>query len=175
MSNIMDVPKKWILVIDDDSTDIYWMEEAIAGASKDDFNYHLSKATNPREARALLKAITQECGDRDEIIVFSDVNMPSESGLQFLEWLKDQPAFNGIPVVIVSSFDRRADVTRAFELGAVACMAKPPQPGAVKGLLKTIKGLSVDTKYIERIVTRRKSPTPGFITAASELPDGTTR
>jgi DNA-binding NarL/FixJ family response regulator len=165
----MSVPKKWILAVDDDSSDMFWMETAIAGASEGDFSYHLSKATTPREARALLKAMIRDCEEQDEIIIFSDVNMPTKSGLQFLEWLKDQPAFNGIRVVIVSSFDRRAEVIRAYELGAVACMVKPPQAGGVKGLLRMIKGLSSGTKYMAEIVARRNGAIPAFITPASEV------
>lgn len=166
----MGVPKKWILAVDDDSNDLHWMEAAISGASIDEFSYHLSKAKSAVEARVYLTALIEECQEGDEIIVFSDVNMPCESGLQLLEWLKEQPQFEGIPVVIVSSFDRRRDIIRAFELGAVACMFKPPEPKAVKGLLKTIKGLSGVKNYLNGYPDSRDGSKPAFITSTRARP-----
>ena len=168
-SKLLRAPKKWILAVDDDANDLFWMEEAIMEASKNDFSYHLSMAKNASEARLLLTTLIQECQEGDEIIIFSDVNMPSESGLQLLEWLKDQPQFNDIPVVIVSSFDRRKEIVRAFELGAVACMFKPPEPKAVKGLLNTIKGLWGAKSYLNGYVTPADRSRPAFITSPHSL------
>lgn len=168
-SKLINVPRKWIVAVDDDSNDLYWMEHAISVASKDDFSYHLSKAKNTVEARVFLTALIEQCVEGDEIIVFSDVNMPRESGLQLLQWLKEQPKFHGIPVVIVSSFDRRTEITLAFELGAVACMFKPPQSKAVKGLLNTIKRLSGIKRSLDNPPPEQEDCKPLFITSPRPL------
>lgn len=86
----------------------------------------------------MLKTVEQSLGTQN-LVIFADVAMPKQNGLEFLKWLKDEPHFHGLPVVMLSSFDNSRDIKRALECGASACMIKPPDPNAVKGLLQTLQ------------------------------------
>ncbi len=41
-------------------------------------------------------------------------------------------------IMVVESFEDPTDVDRALELGAVACLHKPPEPKAVQRLVETL-------------------------------------
>lgn len=56
---------------------------------------------------------------------FLDIQMASKSGLDALAWLRQQPAFQHIPVMIVSLSAFERDIKRAHELGASSYVVKP--------------------------------------------------
>ncbi len=132
-------PVTTILAVDDDANDLLLLEGALypAGAG-----YKLLTAGNGLDAQMRLLQIIKDNADVAGIVIFSDVDMPSQDGFGFLKWLKEDPRLREIPVVMISSFDNRSNVNRAFELGAVACLVKPPDPRAVEGLLETIRRMN---------------------------------
>lgn len=130
-----------ILAVDDNPNDLFFMTRALSPSA---VAHRLITAGDGVEARECLQNMAvgeTACGD---LIVFSDVDMPRQGGLQLLQWIKEDPRLQRIPVVMVSSFENQANVARAFELGAIACLPKPPDPKAVSGLLQTITGQGPD-------------------------------
>ena len=126
-----------ILAVEDNPNDLLFLERALDRAG---IRCNLISARNGVEAQDVLKTMEQSAATQ-ELVIFSDVNMPRQNGLEFLRWLKGEPHFNRLPVVMLSSFDGSRDMNRAFEFGAWACMTKPPDPNAVKGLLATVQGM----------------------------------
>jgi len=63
----------------------------------------------------------------DVDVVILDVNMPKMTGLEFLTRMKSSPSSNQIPVVIVSTGGKDADVARGLQSGASAYLKKPFQ------------------------------------------------
>ncbi|MGZ8940419.1 MAG: response regulator [Limisphaerales bacterium] len=124
-----------ILALDDDPNDLYFLKRAL---DRSGIPCNVISAHNGLEAQDVLKTMDQSAGTQ-ELVIFSDVDMPRQNGLEFLKWLKGEPHFHSLPVVMLSSFDNSRDINRALEFGASACMIKPPEPNAVKGLLQTIR------------------------------------
>jgi CheY-like chemotaxis protein len=58
-------------------------------------------------------------------LVLLDLNLPTVSGFQVLEWIRQQPEFRRLAVVIFSSSARAEDRLRARELGASDYVEKP--------------------------------------------------
>lgn len=55
-------------------------------------------------------------------IVFLDLEMPEMNGFAFLSWImKNHP----VPTIIISSADKRENIIRSFELGAIDFISKP--------------------------------------------------
>ena len=58
-------------------------------------------------------------------VVFSDLQLPGMGGLQFLEWLRSQPALRSMPCIIYSGSANPSDVQTAYELGVTSFIVKP--------------------------------------------------
>ena len=57
-----------------------------------------------------------------------DLDMPRVDGFGVLAWLQTQPAFEGIPKVVLSGSGLEANALKARELGADEYRAKPTAP-----------------------------------------------
>ena len=57
-------------------------------------------------------------------LILADVRMPGMSGFELLTWVKQQPALNYIPVVMVSVADDPETISKAYTLGAHAYFVK---------------------------------------------------
>lgn len=57
--------------------------------------------------------------------VLLDLNLPQQSGFEVLAWLRRQPQFRDLPVIIFSSSGRPEDRARAHDLGATEYYLKP--------------------------------------------------
>jgi two-component system chemotaxis sensor kinase CheA len=57
-------------------------------------------------------------------LVITDVQMPRMDGLALLEALKKDPGLSRIPVIMVTSLERREDQERGMSLGADAYIVK---------------------------------------------------
>ncbi len=58
-------------------------------------------------------------------LVLSDINMPNMDGLEFLTKMRAEPAWQSIPVLMVSTEGTQAKVMEAVERGASGYVRKP--------------------------------------------------
>lgn len=79
-------------------------------------------------------------------IITMDINMPVMNGLSACKKLKEDPATENIPVVIISSSDSLTNRKLGFEVGAVEYFLKPFKPGALLQFLEIL----LETKKITR-------------------------
>jgi len=59
------------------------------------------------------------------LVVLLDINLPGCSGFEVLKWLRGEPQFEDLPVVMFSSSPRPEDKKKAHALGANDFMEKP--------------------------------------------------
>lgn len=78
---------------------------------------------------------TGQYADRDRFplpdVLILDLKMPKKTGFEVLEWVRSQPAFKKLPVIILSSSDVPEDVKRAYSAGASTYFVKSPTFGDV--------------------------------------------
>jgi CheY-like chemotaxis protein len=60
-------------------------------------------------------------------VLVLDLKMPIRSGFEVLEWLREQPEFEKLQVVILSSSDDSRDVGKASDLGVKTYFIKSPR------------------------------------------------
>ena len=72
-------------------------------------------------------------------IVFLDLNMPGVSGFEVLAYVRRDPRFENIPVVVVTSDDQSITRQRAIEGGALDLIVKPASFEAIEAALKAAK------------------------------------
>jgi len=79
---------------------------------------------------------------RDEhplpVLILLDLKLPRRSGLEVLEWLRQQPRLRRIPVVVLTSSRQNQDVARAYDLGANSYLVKPVDFNALFEMMKTL-------------------------------------
>jgi len=86
------------------------------------------------------KAITflSNCGESPPVCVLLDIKLPSISGFEVLAWIRSQPRFKRLPVIMLTSSLLPADINRAYDLGANSYLVKPPELDSLVTLAKTI-------------------------------------
>ena len=69
--------------------------------------------------------------ERFDLIV-TDINMPDINGLELVSFVKSNPAYRSIPLVIVSTESSERDRDKGLGLGADAYLVKPFTPEALR-------------------------------------------
>ena len=72
-------------------------------------------------------------------VIILDLNLPLVSGFDVLKWVRQQPHFEQLPVVIFSSSVRTDDRTKACKLGATDYLEKPSSPLQFTELVERVK------------------------------------
>jgi CheY-like chemotaxis protein len=77
-------------------------------------------------------------------VILSDLKMPRCSGLELVQWIRQDSRFRHIPFVMFSSSDQQSDVALAYQDGANWYLAKPPTfAGLIEMLARLAENLSV--------------------------------
>ncbi|MES2694451.1 MAG: response regulator [Verrucomicrobiota bacterium] len=137
-----------ILLAEDDESDVFLLRRAFKEVG----------LTNPvhvvADGQAAIDFLTQAKSREDErmpALILLDLKMPRRTGLQVLQWIREQPLLRSLPVFIFSSSENRNDVENAYDGGATAYLIKPPSLAEradlarfLKDWLRTVQpGLSV--------------------------------
>ncbi|MBA4366135.1 MAG: response regulator [Desulfobacterium sp.] len=73
-------------------------------------------------------------------IVITDYNMPEMNGIELIEAMKQNDAFQSIPVLVVTTDGSHQKVSEFLEKGATAYIKKPFTPEAIRNKLNDILG-----------------------------------
>ena len=71
-------------------------------------------------------------------LVLLDIKMPSVDGFDVLRWIRHQPQFARLTVVVLTSSDEMRDVNMAYQLGANSFLVKPLDFRNAAELLRSI-------------------------------------
>ena len=71
-------------------------------------------------------------------LLLLDLHLPRRSGLEVLEWVRDQPHLKYVPVVMLTSSREAEDMTKAYELGANSYLIKPVGFDALVQVIRTL-------------------------------------
>ncbi|CAM2964261.1 response regulator [Rariglobus hedericola] len=114
-----------VLYVEDEQGDVFFMRNAFKKLGAHD-RFH---AVEDGERAISYLSGREPYADRERhplpTFVLLDLNLPIRSGFEVLEWLRGQPEFKTLPVVIFSSSGRLEDRERAEKLGATEYLLKP--------------------------------------------------
>jgi CheY-like chemotaxis protein len=122
-----------ILHVEDNPDDIVLLTLAFRKAGN---TTKLEVATDGHKAIAALTA-PNAAGSLPACVVL-DIKLPSVSGFEVLSWIRQQPGFKRLPVIMLTSSLLPGDINRAYDLGANSYLIKPPNLDALIELAKTI-------------------------------------
>ena len=117
-------PSPFVLIAEDNPDDRLLLEYAFRSVRLPN-KYHI--VNNGAEAITWLEQAEHESNllfPRPELIVL-DIQMPYKTGIEVLEWIRRQPAYREVPVVIMSGFHSPETIERALALGARSYLFKP--------------------------------------------------
>ena len=127
-----------ILLAEDDENDIMMLRRAARHAR---FTNPLSIVNDGEEVIAYL------CGEGKYAhrrryplpgLLLLDLKMPRKNGFEVLQWIREQPQFTDLQVVVLSNSDEIRDINRAYELGANSFLVKPMFFSEYVGMLEAL-------------------------------------
>ena len=135
---------KAILLVEDEDHDVFFMQLALEEAG----------AKNPllvvRDGREAIAYLTGEdkFANRNDFplpdLVLLDLRLPRVPGLQVLKWIREQPSFVKLPVIICSSSSQDSDVDTAYRFGANGYLVKPSHMADRLAMVRLIKKYWLD-------------------------------
>ena len=107
--------------------------------------------------RALIRAVIDELGEFETVeassgfealkilpqqeydLIITDINMPDINGLELINFVRNNPRYKQIPIIIVSTERSEEDKKRGMALGATAYVTKPFKSSELQEIIqKTI-------------------------------------
>jgi CheY-like chemotaxis protein len=133
------VRARTILYVEDEPSDVLLLEACFRQAAVE---LTLRVAKDGQEAVDYLSG-EGDCVDRRQhpfpTLVLLDLNLPRKSGHEVLEWIRREPAFHTLPVIVFSASNRELDVHKAYALGANAYLVKPSGYAKLLELTKALE------------------------------------
>lgn len=71
--------------------------------------------------------------DREKVgLILSDINMPNMDGIELLSRIRANEAYNGVPIIMITTEGSQEKVMQALKLGAAGYVRKPFTPDQIK-------------------------------------------
>ena len=121
-----------LLLVEDDAGDIELAVHALRRAALD---LRITVARDGPSALALLDGRGRDAAVPPPRLVLLDLKLPGMHGLAVLQAAKGDPRTRPIPIVVLSAGLDPAEIARAYELGANACIEKPAEFAALAEIL----------------------------------------
>lgn len=128
-----------LLLVEDNEDDVFLMKRALRAAAVEN---PLQIAEDGQAAIDYL-AGAEEYADRTRFplpfLVFLDLKLPYKNGHEVLEWIRRQPQFSSLIVIVLTSSSEPVDLARAYKLGANSFVVKPPTSALLQKLAESFK------------------------------------
>ena len=114
-----------ILLVEDQEDDVLLLRLAFEKAG---LKWPILRVGSGLEAQAYLNGVPPY---QDRVsypfpsLVLLDIRMPLMDGYEVLRWIRHQPEFASIPVVMLTGSDQMRDANTAYQLGANSFLVKP--------------------------------------------------
>ena len=106
-----------VFIADDDEDDCYLLAIAFSKHSPE------CRLQFTSDGAALLETLART--ESQPSLILLDLNMPRLNGFEALQRLREDPLYQAIPIVILTTSDDQGDQQRARELGANEFITKP--------------------------------------------------
>jgi len=128
------------MVVEDDEVDVELVQR---GVKKRQLPLEMNFQQNGRDALDFLRGEQLTAAQREQLIVFLDINMPGISGHQFLEELRADPLLRRTIVFMLTTSDHIRDRSQAYDQHVAGYFTK----ANLDGLLDTIAAYSKNVEY----------------------------
>lgn len=126
-----------ILLVEDNEDDAFFMKRALRDAGIENPVHHLEDGQQAIDYLGGVGDFADGAKNALPIIVFLDLKLPFKSGHEVLEWIRKQPQFAKLIVIVLTSSNEPVDLNRAYKNGANSYVVKPPTPEQLTELAKS--------------------------------------
>lgn len=130
-----------ILLVEDSPGDVVLTAEALREARVAN---ELHVARDGDEALRFLRRQGEHAGAPRPDLVLLDLNLPRVHGKEVLAAMRADPELAGIPVVVLTTSARDADILDAYDLRANAFVSKPVDFTRFIDVVRTLEGFWVE-------------------------------
>ncbi len=131
-----------LLLVEDNSDDVFLFMRAI---SQDGQQLEVAIAGNAEEAiNALNTSSSPTQGRPLPDVLVTDLKMPGWTGIHLVSWIRSQPEFKTLPILVLSSSEEARDVVNAYEAGATAYLVKPTTFKDYRQLVQQLREFCAD-------------------------------
>ncbi len=127
-----------LLLVEDSPDDIILTEEALKDAA---LETRLAVVTDGEQAMDYLRQRGSFSDATRPDVILLDLNMPKKNGHDVLAEMKDDPALESIPVIVLTVTQEEEEVVRAMNLKMNFYLNKPVATGKLEPLLQEIHEL----------------------------------
>ncbi len=127
-----------VLLAEDNPSDVYLIREALR---EHDVDCSLRVASDGKDALSIIAGAVSGAGAGAISLVILDLNLPRHDGIEILQKLRESPALEHVPVVVLTSSDSPRDRLVANQLGATRYLRKPSNLEAFLSLGAVFKEL----------------------------------
>ena len=112
---------KAILLVEDSAADAYLIQRAVKDCGQD---IHLWTMTDGAEALQFLRKAHPVAHVPTPALILIDLLLPKMSGTQLLTEIRQLPAYQATPIIILSRLDKEREEALCLQLGATAYVQK---------------------------------------------------
>ncbi|HWH60942.1 MAG TPA: response regulator [Terriglobales bacterium] len=126
-----------LLLVEDDPADAVLIQRSIQKVGIPAQVVHLKDGD---EAVAYLSAETSKSGASLPWLILMDLKLPRRSGLEVLQWIREQKSdISRVPVIMLSSSHHSVDIQRAYQYGVNSYLVKPETTDALLSMMTVLK------------------------------------
>jgi two-component system response regulator len=126
-----------ILLVEDSPGDVSLTREALRSARVAN---ELHVVWDGEEALRYLRGEGEHVGSKAAHLVLLDLNLPKKGGREVLGDIKNDPALQHIPVIVLTTSADEEDILRSYQLHANAYVTKPVAFGDFLDALTRLEG-----------------------------------
>jgi CheY-like chemotaxis protein len=139
-----DIPEHQIMLyVEDEENDVFLVSRAFSKWAPE---VQLVSASDGLQA---IRWLENRAEGGHPSLVLLDLNLPKKNGFEVLQWIRQQPYYKRLPVVIYTSSDLQQDRDRAQELGATRFEVKSGIIADYQRLVQILVDLGSVTSPIE--------------------------
>ncbi|MBI5740154.1 MAG: response regulator [Nitrospirae bacterium] len=111
-----------ILLVEDNPGDVRLMHETLCDAK---ISNNLNVVTDGEQVMSYLRREGRYSDAPQPDLIMLDLNLPNKDGREVLAEIRNNPALEHIPVVIVTSSEAEDDIRKSYNLNADCYLTKP--------------------------------------------------
>jgi CheY-like chemotaxis protein len=144
MNDVRSTPVQ-ILLVEDSPGDVSLTREALLSARVAN---ELNVVGDGEAALRYLRAEGEYADSKATNLVLLDLNLPKKSGREVLEEIKNDPALQHIPVIVLTTSANEEDVRSSYQLHANAFVTKPVVFGDFVEALARLEGFWLQVVHL---------------------------